>query len=106
MIGWAALNSVISFQISWFSRRYFAEKAGVVVTILLPFAESVTKATTGDCTPPFVVKALLKAFLIFRASNAVGISLTRTIWRSDRLVVFFWLSFWVFFSVCFWFCFF
>ena len=89
MISWAALNSVISFQISWFSRRYFAKKAKVVVTILLPCAKGVTKATTRDYTSPFVVKALLKAFLIFRASNAVGISLTRTIWRSNRLVVFF-----------------
>ena len=70
---------MISFQISWFSRRYFAKKARVVVTILLPFAKGVTKATTRDCTPPFVVKALLKAFLIFRALNVVGISLTRTI---------------------------
>ena len=89
VIGWAALKGVISFQISWFSSRYFAEKVGVVVIILLPLLESVTEATTGDCTPPLVVKALLKAFLILRASKAPSASLTSTIWRSDRLVVVF-----------------
>ena len=61
----------------------------MVVTILLPFAKGVTKATTRDYTSPFVVKALLKAFLIFRALNIVGILLTRIIEQSNRLVVFF-----------------
>ena len=51
----------------------------MVVTILLLFAKGVTKATTRDYTPPFVVKALLKAFLTFRALNVVGILLTRII---------------------------
>ena len=57
--------------------------------ILLPLFEGVTKATTRDYTPPLVVKALLKAFLILRASKAPSASLTSTIWRSDRLVVVF-----------------
>ena len=89
VIGWAAFKCVISFQISWFSSRYFAEKVGVVVIILLPLFEGVTEATTRDYTPPLVVKALLKAFLILRASKAPSASLTRTIWRSDKLVVVF-----------------
>ena len=57
--------------------------------ILLPLFEGVTEATTGDCTPPLVVKALLKAFLILRALKAPSASLTRIIWRSDKLVVVF-----------------
>ena len=57
VIGCAALKATISLQILWFSSRYLAVKAGVVVTILFPFEDSVTEATTGDCTPPLEVKA-------------------------------------------------
>ena len=61
-------------------------KAGVVVTILLPFEDSVTDATTGDRTPPFKVKAWLKAFLSLRALKAAGPPwLTRTSCLSFRL---------------------
>ena len=61
-------------------------KAGVVVTILLPFEDSVTDATTGDRTPPLEVKAWLNAFLSLRASKAVGAPrLTRTSCLSFRL---------------------
>ena len=55
-----------------------------------------TEATTGDCTPPFAVKALLKAFLSLRALKAAGAPwLTRTSCLSFRLG----LAFWVFFCV-------
>ena len=54
-------------------------KAGVVVTTLFPFAKRDTKATTRDFTPPFIVKAWLKAFLILRALKAVSVLFTRTI---------------------------
>ena len=61
-------------------------KAGVVVTTLFPFEDSVTKATIGDCTPPLEINAWLKAFLSLKASKAAGPSwLTRTSYLSFRL---------------------
>ena len=65
-----------------------------MVIILLPFLEVVIETTTGDCTPPLVVKALLKAFLSCRALDAEGVSVTRTSCRSFRLGAFWGVFFW------------
>ena len=66
-IGKADWKVIRLSQICLFSRRYLAEKAGVVVRTRFSFLLRVTEAITGLCTP-LLKKALLKASLVAKES--------------------------------------
>jgi hypothetical protein len=66
-IGRADWKVIRLSQICLFSRRYLAEKAGVVVRTRFSFLLRETEAMTGLCTP-LLKKALLKVSLVARES--------------------------------------